>query len=376
MSLLSKVRSSFNLKRDLPDLAGGIVRIGAESILDAHGVNAVEAKELSFIAGALTRDMIETSREAREGRSNQKAILKVSHPSDPSVTPCSFVYAMPVRQHRVQPAVAAVAPQIWLNSQAAWIYAEHMAYTDMGIDRPPLLLMGDESQVNAEDDTVTRAAWEVWRHNRKDNTQSLKAAVPFGSYVLGEVPDHGVIAWRSMLTPKGVRIGVLSKRSDCSIEDAPLVFESEDDAREDLRARDLSAPVDVLYLPTSLVAELQSNEVGALTRVQPQPKIWAGDPVTVKVMPRIDRDPDPVLMHPDWYVSEHDGSYLAWKPVGPSQVSFARVRRPDGTWGTAVWPSASKCLKDLGKVGEFGQQHPTVTIEPSLAPKVSQDLSL
>lgn len=376
MTWFSRFKSG--LRRDLPNLAGDIVQIGTETMLEAHGAGSFEAQEIATVVSVAVKDAVAAIQLPNKNREKTDAtILRLASPPDPSVSPCWFVYAMPVRQHRVEESVLDVAPRVWLAPQAAWIYAEHVAHVDMGLKKPPMLILADESVVEAaDDDHLTRVAWEEWRHTRKSNPRLVGEGVPFGSYVLGELPQGGLVAWRPMLTPRGVRLGTLSEENNCNLDLPPQVFTSENEARKTILERKLSAPVDVLYLPRSLAAEIRADELGELVRDKPRPRIWPGDPVPVVIERRLDRDPDSVLLRPDWYVSRYDGGALAWRPVGDGQVSFARVRRPDGTWGTAVWPSTSKCLKDLGKIGEFAQEHPTMVVTPSPAPKVSQNLSL
>lgn len=365
MTVLERVRNA--LVRDLPDIVGGVVRVGTEDMLEEHGIGALEAKEVAFAAGTVAREVVSALREFG-GKREEAAVLKIASPPDPAVTPCWFVYAMPVRRHEVEKRVADVAPQVWLSPQSAWIYAEHVAYQDMGIREPPHLVVADEPAVDGENDSLTRAAWELWRHKHRDNKLPIQAQVPFGAYVLGKLPEGGIVAWRSVLTPHGVRAGTLGARADCSLEEPPQVFKTNAAARRALVQRGLPQPIEVFYLPTSLAAELQKDEAGEISRRQPTAHVWPGDPMRVRPERRLGMDPDPVNLRPDWFVSRDGrGGVWAWRPAGDGQVSFARIRDRDGEWKTARWSSVGQCLQHLGALGQFGQEHPTLTVSPGLA---------
>lgn len=350
--------------RSLPDLAGTAVEVGAEELMRAHGMSPIEAKEVALMARVAVQSGIAAMRSPGE----EAAILRVAQAPDPSVSPCWFVYAMPVRSHRVEPSVLAVAPRIWLSGQQAATYAQNVAYEDMGLARQPQLITQDEAIIAGQDDQVTRLAWEVWRQQRKENSRPVAANVVYGSYVLGELPDGSVIAWAPVLSRHGIRAGTLSHSYVISLEDPPQVFKNAAEARREMRERDLVDPLDFLYLPPSLAAELRVGEMGEMQRIAPRPVVWPGDPVGAKVDRRFAPEPDAVLLRPDWYVSRgDDGKVRAWRPVSDGQVSFARIRDRDGQWKTARWESVDQCLKDLGAVGEFAQEHPTLVVTPSPA---------
>lgn len=362
MSWFSRFKD--DAKRNLPGLAGDVVQVGAEGLMEAHGFGPVEAKEAALLVRAAVQSGISAVRSPGE----ETAILRVARVPDAAVTPCWFVYAMPVRQHRVESSVLAVAPRIWLSAQQAALYADNIAHEDMGLAKRPALIAQDEAVVEGADDRISRQAWEQWRQDRRTNPRPVGASVVFGSYVLGEMPDGGVIAWAPVLSRHGVRAGVLSENHLISLDEPPQVFKNQGDARRELHDRGLAPPLDFLYLPPSLAAELQVGETGELQRVSPRPRIWAGDPVAARVEKRFAPDPEPVFLRPDWYASRgDDGKVWAWKSVSEGQVSFARIRDRDGQWKTATWGSVTQCLRDLGTLGEFTQEHPTLVVTPSLA---------
>lgn len=365
MNVLSRFKKY--AQRDLPEVAGGIIEVGTERVLEAHGLSNIEAKQLAIVAATAVRDAIAAGQSALEDRQTATVIVRVASPPDLAITPCHFVYALPVRQRHVQDEVAAVAPRLWLSSQAAWIYAERASQDDMGLKGQPTLVLADDPVVDGNNQ-VDRIAWERFRHEHKVNGRRIAGDVPFGTYVLGEMPQCGVIAWKPMLTPHGMRIGTLGGEVDCALQSPPLVFTSENEAKKELGRRNLRARTDLLYLPPSLKAELQPDEDGQIVRVEREPRILPGDAMKVKPERRLSADPDPVLLRPDWYVSRDDrGGVWAWRSAGDGQVSFARIRDRDGQWKTARWSSASQCLQHLGALGQFGQEHPTLIVAPSLA---------
>lgn len=368
------------LRREGPEAVGGIIQIGAEEVLKAHGLGSLEAHGAAFAASLIAKGIADGVHETRQR--DDDVVFRLAAVPDLSVTPSWFVYAMPVRQHEAQEDVLAVAPRLWLSAQAAWIYAEHIAYEDMALKAPPSLISSDESMVEGGDDKLARLAWERWRQEQKTvGTKLASAEVPFGPYVLGKLPQGGMVAWKSVLTSRGVRAGVLSVDGDCSLDAPPQVFGTKAESLKKMREQGILKPHDVIFLPPSLAAELRVDDLGNLERVKPAARVWPGDPVQVKPERRLGADSDPVLLRPDWYISRDDrGGVWAWRPVGQGQVSFARVHNHDGEWRTAKWSSVSQCLKHLGALGQFGQEHPALVVAPSmapsLAPKASHDLSV
>ena len=352
------------VKTGLPQVAEGVVEVGAEKVLEGHGLGAVEATE---IVSALTVAAKATVKSLRAAPTqNDQAVLRLIAAPDPSVTPCFVVFALPVRQHHVEDAVLAVAPRLWLSAQAAWIYAEHLACQDMGIKAPPKLILAEGSLPRPDHaDESARSAWAEWCRRRQADLRPLGAAVPFGAYALAE-QGGGVIAWRPVLTPSGLRLGVLAADQACSLETPPRVFASADAVREELAARHLPSPLDLFYLPRALATELQPNDQGVLIRARAVPPLWPGDPTPVRPVSRPHPTEPPVFLHPDWYVSrDRGGGAWAWRRVAPNEVSFARIRDRDGQWKTAHWASVSACLKHLGSLGQFGQEHPTLSVVPA-----------
>ncbi len=372
MSWKDFVKQGF--RNHLPGLVQSTVGLGTEFTLEAHGVSPELASEVSVIAAMATKQVTDRVQSAYD----KATVLRVAIAPDKSVTPCWFVYAMPVENKRVQAAVQAVAPRIWLSEQTALLYAEHAAWSDMGLKRPALV-MADKPATGELYGGLDHLAWDSRRHLGMSYESIAQKPVPFGPYVLGELPSGEVIAWRPVLTPQGVRVGTLSVTHDCDVSDAPLTFSSITAAKRVLNVRKLPKPIDVVVLPASLEAELQLDELNGLIRVSAQPRIWPGDPLTIIPDPKRNLDPDPVLLHPDWYVSQgEDGSAWAWRPVGLNQVQFARTYGQDGIVGDAKWPSVGRCLRDLGRIGQFGQEHPTLSFSPviALAPKPARGLRL
>ena len=368
------------LRREGQEAIGGFIQIGAEEVLKAHGVGSLEAQGTAFAASLIVKSVADSIHEPKQRDGN--AVFRVAPVPDLSLTPSWFVYAMPVKQHEAQEEVLAVAPRLWLSPQAAWIYAEHIAYEDLALKEPPSLISADEPVIEGGDDRLARMAWERWRQQRRTAGARLTSAeVPFGPYVLGRLPQGGMVAWRSILTSSGLRAGVLDLNAECSLGSPPQVFGTKADALRKMREQGILKPHDVIFLPPSLATEIRIDDSGDLTRAKPPARIWPGDPVKVKPEKRFGPDPDPVLLRPDWYVSRDDrGGAWAWRPVGDGQVSFARIRDRDGQWKTARWSSVGQCLQHLGTLGQFGQEHPTLvvapTMAPSLSPKPSHDLSL
>lgn len=353
------------LANDFPGVAGDVLEVGARTFLHAHGVESLEANEVAVAVGAITKDALATIQHERPKA--HPYVLRISNTPDPAVTPCSFIYALPVHRLRVQDRVAQVVPDLWLSSQAAWIYADYIAHEDLGVGRLPLLVSADQPLVEAHADQLTQSAWDRWCRVRQDQ-RTRHAPVPFGAYVVGELPGAGYIVWRSMLHTRGVTAGVLQDDSNCSIKGAPHVFRTVASARKEITRRGFPDPVSVLYLPLSLKAELAVDDSGQVTRRTAAPTVWPSDPVTVAPRKRPDVGTEPAFLRPDWYVSRDPrGGAWAWRRVAENQVSFARVRGLDGHWKTAKWPSVEQCLKDLGALGQFGQEHPTLVVAPSLA---------
>jgi hypothetical protein len=363
------------VKEELPELAGDVVQVGAEGLAQLHGMGPIEAKEVGAIARFGFKGIAAwTNRHADAGsKDEEEAILRVVRSPDPTVTPCWFVYAMPVRNGRVEDDVLAVAPRIWLSSQQASLYAENVAFEDMGLARTPRLISQDVSFADETADPLTATAWERWRQERKNDARPIAPNVVYGPFVLGDLKEGGVVAWTPVLSRHGVRVGTLTDAYTISVDDTPKVFENDAAAREEMERRGIVDPLDFKYMPPSLEAELKVDEHGGLRRIRPHPLVWPGDPVKANVDRRFAPDPDPVLLRPDWYAStDTDGMVWAWRPVAEGQVSFARVQDADGRWKTARWGSIEQCLRDLGDVGEFAQVHPTLVVTPSLsvAPKL------
>ena len=352
------------VRTGLPRMAEGVVEVGAEKVLEGHGMGAVEATE---IVSALTVAAKATVQSLRASPTqDDQAVLRLISAPDPTVTPSFIVFAVPVRQHHVEDAVLAVTPRLWLSAQAAWIYAEHLACQDMGIKAPPKLILAEESLPPADyADASARTAWAAWCQRRQENPRPLGATVPFGAYGLAELRG-GVIAWRPVLTPQGLRLGVLGADDPCSLAAPPKLFASADEVRQELGGRHLPPPLDLFYLPRTLAAELRPNDQGALVRTQAVPHLWPGDPTPVKAVRRPTASSDPIFLHPDWYVSrDRGGGAWAWRPVGGHAVSFARIRDRDGQWKTAHWASVTACLAHMGTLGQFAQEHPTLTVVPA-----------
>lgn len=353
------------VKAGLPRLAEGVVEVGAEKVLEGHGLGTVESAE---IVGALTVAAKATAKSLRATAADDAVVLRLLAAPDTAVTPCFVVAALPVRHRHVADEVLAVAPRLWLSAQTAWIYAEHLACQDLGLAAPPKLILGQESApATALADETARTAWALWCARRQDDPRPLAAAVPFGSYALADAAG-GVVAWRPALSLHGMQLGVLTAADACSLDAPPAIFGSTDEVRRELARRHLPAPLDLFYLPRSLAAELRSDEEGVLTRTKAAPALWPGDPTRVKPLPRPNAAPDAVRLHPDWYVSrDRGGGAWAWRRVGPQEVSFARIRDRDGRWKVAHWASVPACLKHLGALGQFGQEHPMLSLVPAKA---------
>ena len=375
MSWLARFGS--NVKRNLPSIAGDLVEVGIQAGARSYGLDDIASKEIAYVVGMVAKTAVTSAMEVQPSSPDQHAVLRIAKSPDPSVTPCWFVYAMPVKDHRVESRVTAVAPRVWTSPQMAWLYAEHVANAEMGFRVRPDLLVGDEPVVEGGADPLTEIAWEQWMRERKDDPRPVAKNVIFGSYVIGELPQGGFVAWAPVLTQRGVRVGTMTRRWALSLEDPPQVFETEERAIDELRSRNIQDPIDVVFLPNSLATELQIGESGELNRVASKPNIWPSDPILVKPERRLPPGPDPSYLRPDWYVSKDTNDRVwAWRMVGEDHVSFARLRRPDGTWATATWPSVDQCLKDLGSIGAFGQEHPTLVVAPQLPAKVTSTADL
>lgn len=362
MNMREVVRSTLGRMRDRgPELVGGIVRVGVEAILEAHGGADFGAKELAFFAGAVAREGV--SAAAAHGLT-QRAIIRVAPIPDATVTPAWFVFALPVEREHVQSRVMSVSPRIWLAPQVAWVYAEHAARDDLELSSAPYLISAEESMSRTKPDELTKQAWSKWVEQRRLSSSNIAKDVPFGPYVLGELPDTGIVAWQPVLTLQGMVAGTLDANYECSLTRAPLVFRDEGEARRELHKHELDV-LPIVYLPSPLAADLDVDPLGSVIRAQRIPRLWFSDPTEV----RISRSSAPVQapnLHPELYVSEIEHGVVAWKPLDRGRVSFVRLQRADGTWGTAVWPSTRKCLEDLGRLGIWGQEQTGLKIVPSV----------
>ena len=366
MSFLDNIKQW--VRNDLPEAAGGVVEVGTEHILEVHGVTPEAAKDLAMLAGAVTQEAAEAGLAAIQGREGySRVVLRVASVPDLSMTPSYFVYAMPVRQKEVRSEVVGVAPRLWLSKQSAWVYAENLASGGQGSRFDVAMVLSDEAVVNGGGQGADRMAWADWRHVIGRQGRPACADVPFGPYVVARLDRAGVIAWRPVLVKTGMRAGVLTADDPCSLSAPPAVFESQHQVDRELRRRGLPTSLDVYYMPDSLASELQVSERGAIARAARTPSILPGDPGVAHFSRREAADPDPVELRVDWFVSRDElGGVWAWRKVGEGLASFARIRDTDGRWKTARWPSVSQCLEDLGKLGQLGQEHPTLCVAPEM----------
>jgi len=347
-----------NLREDAPEVLGGAVQVGVEAMLEAHGQDRLGAKEIAYFAGSLAR---ESAASVGRGPAGPPAIVRVARCPEESVTPAWFVYTLPVERGHVRNQVLSVSPRIWLSAQVAWVYAEHAAQDDLGLSHTPELISAEEPVSRAMPDALTLDAWDAWTEQRQRTPTKIGKDLPFGPYVLGEVEGAGVVAWRPVLSSRGMRAGTLTPDYGCSLTRAPLAFPDEAQARRVLAAEGLSV-ASVVYLPGSLGADLELTPLG-LVRARGSPRISMGDPVEVSFAKQAAPAGAPHL-YPELYVSESERGVVAWRPVDAGRASFARLQRADGTWGTAVWPSTHRCLEDLGRLGIWGKEQAALTITP------------
>lgn len=316
------------------------------------------AHEVGAVLGSVVSTVLD-SEGNQETRIRSRYVLHVAPAPDPTITHSWFVYALAV-EHSEPSHVLVVSPRLFLSGQAATTYAEHLVQTETGLTENPLLLLTNPADL--EPDVFAWQAWDQWVKERHLRADPLSTPIPFGPYVLGDIPGAGILLWRPVLTAAGTRIGLLTPEDDVSLTGTPILFPSERLAKQALHDRRLPPPIpDLLYTPMSLLNEIDCT--GDLHRIRPAPALWPGDPVQVTPSAKSPQ-PNVVPISPGVYVSaDKNGHAFAWQEAGLDTVQFLRTNYAKGP-GTARWQNVGRALQDLSLLGILAQEHPSLVITP------------
>lgn len=219
------------------------------------------------------------------------------------------------------------------------------------------------------DRTVPRSArarqlTDAWLERR---VAPLALTEPLGDYVAGPAPapGEGYVAWRTVLTARGPRIGVFSDQNPLSFEDPPFVFSTLAAVDKALYSTQPKYPRDktIVFTPDTLAERLaprdpQTTLGGSVYERQPEPwpLLALGQPEALK---RTDASGVGFNAHPDFFVSQGlDRQWQAWQPVGEGSGSVLLQRHHDNSWHPIRWSDREQAFAVLNRLGLWSQGSP------------------
>lgn len=244
-----------------------------------------------------------------------------------------------------------VDPYIFSRESHAVLYAQ---YVREGI-------MLDRAAPNS---VRARHLTDEWLERR---VASIALTEPLSDYIAGPAPDpgQGYIAWRTVLTARGPRIGVFSDRDPLSFDDPPFVFSKLSALDKALYQAHPKYPRDksILFTPDTLKDSLSPQEpqetLGGTVyhrKPEPWPFIALGQPEALK---RTESAGVGFDAHPDFFVSQGlDRQWQAWQRVGEESGSVLLRRHQDNSWRPVRWPDRERAFAALNRLGLWSQGSP------------------